>query len=217
MFAFCALQIAAEIPSVSTHPAPLVLEGVGKDAVPLDGPWQFHLGDNPGWAAPSFDDSQWEQLTANKTWGAQTHPNYSGFDWYRRSIKITPAPGGSSDFVLLIPGIDDAYQLYWNGVEVGHLGSMPPHMVLYEGVPPQTFGLGPVPKAVFAIWRSALSPINSPAGNLSKCHGLSPKAPKAVAHLRRLQICSVSSRLTSVREFHNHLSDVPGTRVQEVY
>jgi hypothetical protein len=137
----------------------LVLDGLGKDAAPIDGAWQFHLGDNPAWAAPAFDDSHWEQLTADKAWGQQGHPSTTGFAWYRRTIRITPAPGGSPDFALLIPAIDDAYQVYWNGVEVGHLGTLPPHTVLYEGVPAQTFGLGPVRSGVLAVrvWKNALA------------------------------------------------------------
>jgi hypothetical protein len=136
----------------------LVLDGLGKGTAPIDGPWQFHLGDNAAWANPGFNDSGWEQLTADKSWGAQTHPSYTGFAWYRKSIKITPAPGASPDVALMIPAIDDAYELYWNGVEVGHLGSMPPHMVLYVNVPPQTFGLGPVRSGVLAIrvWQTTL-------------------------------------------------------------
>jgi hypothetical protein len=137
----------------------LVLDGLGKDAVPIDGAWQFHLGDNPGWAAPGFDDSDWEQITADKPWGQQSHPSYTGFAWYRRTIRIAPAPGASPDFALLIPAIDDAYQIYWNGIEVGHLGTSPPHMILYEGVPAQTFGLGPVRSGVLAVrvWKNALA------------------------------------------------------------
>jgi hypothetical protein len=137
----------------------LVIDGLGKGAAPLDGPWQFHLGDDPTWDSPSYDDSQWEQLTADKGWGAQTHPSYTGFAWYRRTISVTPASGANPNFALLIRGIDDGYELYWNGVEVGHLGTLPPHMVLYEGVPAQTYGLGPIRKGVLAIrvWKNALA------------------------------------------------------------
>src|SRR5208337_2476994 len=153
--AFSAQALAPAEPVSRT----LVLDGLGKDAAPIDGGWQFHLGDNPAWAAPGFDDSEWEQITADKPWGQQGHPSYTGFAWYRRTIRITPAPGASPDFALLIPAIDDAYQIYWNGVEVGHLGTLPPHMVLYEGVPAQTFGLGPVRTGVLAIrvWKNALA------------------------------------------------------------
>ncbi len=137
----------------------LVLDGLGKGSVPIDGPWQFHLGDNPAWANPGFDDSGWQQLSADKTWGAQSHPSYTGFAWYRRSIRITTAPGASPDIALLIPTIDDGYEIYWNGVEAGHLGHLPPHMVLYEGVPAQTYGLGPARNGVLAIrvWKNALA------------------------------------------------------------
>jgi len=57
------------------------------------------------------------------------------------------------------PASTTPISFYWNGVEVGHLGSMPPHMVLYEGVPPQTFGLGPVRSGVLAIriWKNVLA------------------------------------------------------------
>ncbi|MGA8729325.1 MAG: GGDEF domain-containing protein, partial [Terracidiphilus sp.] len=140
-------------------PRTLVVDALGKGAVPIDGHWQFHLGDDPAWAMPTFDDSDWEQLTADSSWGQQSHPSYTGFAWYRRSIRLTPAPGASPNVALLIPAIDDAYQIYWNGVEVGHLGTLPPHMVLYEGVPAQTFGLGPVRTGVLAIrvWKNALA------------------------------------------------------------
>ena len=122
---FCPFVVCLSLCSLSVHassPADastrtLVFDGLGKDAVPIDGPWQFHLGDNPAWASPSFDDSQWEQLTADKSWGAQTHPSYTGFAWYRRAISVKPAPGAGPDFALLIPAVDDAYEIYWNGIK----------------------------------------------------------------------------------------------------
>ena len=47
----------------------LTIDGLGKGTAPIDGPWQFHLGDNAAWADPALDDSGWEQLTADKTLG----------------------------------------------------------------------------------------------------------------------------------------------------
>lgn len=129
----------------------LVLDGLGKGAALLAGPWRFHVGDDPAWASPDFDDSNWEQLTANKPWGLQGHDSYSGYAWYRRRISITPAPGTSPDIALLIPAAGAVYQLFWNGVEVGHLGSMPPHLVEMTGGPAQTFGLGPIRHGVLAV------------------------------------------------------------------
>jgi hypothetical protein len=112
--------------------SPLKIDALGKGAVPLDGAWQFHTGDNVAWANPEIDDvagqNGWEQLTTDSPWGTQSHPNYDGPGWYRRHIDLTTAPGAPADVALLIPAIDDIYQIYWNGQPVGHLGSFPPHV-----------------------------------------------------------------------------------------
>jgi hypothetical protein len=133
----------------------LKIEDLGKGAVPLDGPWQFHLGDNPAWAKPDINDATghdgWEQLNADSTWGSQNHPNTDGFAWYRRRIDLTLAPGAPSDVALLAPAIDDVYELYWNGQPVGHLGSFPPRLSYQSAIPAQTYGLGPVRSGVLAV------------------------------------------------------------------
>jgi len=137
----------------------LVLAGLGKGTVPLDGLWQFHLGDDSAWAAQDWDDSNWEQLTADQGWGAQGHDSYQGYAWYRRHIRVVTAAGETPDFALLVPMVEDAYDLYWNGVLVGSYGRMPPHPVWYYHPPPYTFGLGPMRDGVLAVrvWKAPLS------------------------------------------------------------
>lgn len=151
----CALiapSLHAAVPSASPV---LSIDGLGKGAALLDGPWQFHIGDDPAWAQPQTPDATglngWEQITANEGWGTQGHPNYVGFAWYRKHISISPAPGASPDVALYIPAIDDAYELYWNGVSVGGLGSFSPHFDFYFLQFPQTYGLGPVRGGVLAV------------------------------------------------------------------
>jgi hypothetical protein len=162
VFALAALGMAfaAQAQTASAAGAhPLVIDGLGKGTAPLNGPWQFHLGDDPAWAAPGFDDSHWEQLTAAKSWGAQGHASYTGYAWYRKAIRITTAPGADPNIALYIPHIDDAYELYWNGVKVAAFGKLPPHPVLYVVTPPQTYGLGPIREGVLAVrvWKMALA------------------------------------------------------------
>jgi serine phosphatase RsbU (regulator of sigma subunit) len=136
-----------------------VIDGLGKGLVRLNGPWQFHLGDNPAWAAPDFDDSTWEQLRGDDTWGAQGHAGYTGFAWYRLHLTINPAPGAGPDSALLLSNVFDAYEFYLNGVLVGGNGKLPPHPVWYSNQPPQTFGLGPFRGGVLAIrvWMAPLA------------------------------------------------------------
>jgi hypothetical protein len=144
---------------LKTAPPPTVIDGLGKGSVELTGPWQFHTGDDPAWASPDFDDSQWEQLKADNTWGNLGHAGYTGVAWYRLHLKLTPAPGADPDFALILHEVQDAYELYWNGVLIGHNGKLPPHPVWYFNRRAQTFGLGPIRDGVLAIriWKAPLS------------------------------------------------------------
>jgi len=113
----------------------LTINELGRGTAPLDGKWQFSMGDDMGWAAPAFDDSKWEQISADEPWGAQGHPSQTGMGWYRRHIKITPVAGAGEKFAILMPPVDDAYELYWNGEKIGQLGSLPPtpsYLVTYR-------------------------------------------------------------------------------------
>ena len=67
---------------------PLKVSNPGTGSVPLQGNWQFHLGDDKAWADPTLDDSGWEPIRIDHTWGQQSHPSYTGFAWYRRRIEI---------------------------------------------------------------------------------------------------------------------------------
>lgn len=161
-------EIAAS-PQTSAHSTERVLaiQHLGKGVASLDGPWQFHLGDNPAWALPETGDESrhagWEEIRADKTWGAQGHPAYTGFAWYRKQIHLEPAEGAAAEFALLIERIDDAYEIYWNGTLIGRNGKLPPKPVRYLSQPAQTFGLGRARDGVLAVrvWKAPLISLDS--------------------------------------------------------
>lgn len=102
--AFLALAVTYA-PASPKAPAPapvLALEELGRGTAPLDGPWQFHLGDSAQWADPATPDATgqngWEQLTADQPWGSQGHPSHAGFAWYRKHLHLTLAAGAAPDF-----------------------------------------------------------------------------------------------------------------------
>ena len=161
----CTLVAGARQSTARADPAPiLAVEHIGRGAVPIDGEWQFHLGDDMGWAAPSYDDSEWERITANKTWGAQTHPSYTGFAWYRRHLYIPASPFPNRKLAILMPPVESAYEIYWNGEKVGNQGVLPPGAVWYYQHR-ESFAL-PSPsgaeRGLLAIrtWRAPLSSIS---------------------------------------------------------
>jgi hypothetical protein len=146
------------------QPTPtLSIDGLGKGAAAIDGSWQFHLGDDTAWASADIDDrtghNGWEELTAASPWGAQGHPSYTGYAWYRKHLHISAAPGTPQDFAVLIRRVEDAYEIYWNGRLIGRNGRMPPDPGYYYVQAPQTFGLGSLDDGVLAIrvWKAPLS------------------------------------------------------------
>src|SRR5580700_6271292 len=140
-----AVVVLALPPISRANPAPVLsVENIGHGAVPIDGEWQFHPGDDLRWAAPAYDDSEWERIKADKTWGAQTHPSYTGFAWYRRHLDIHPSPLPNAKLAILMPPVEDEYEIFCNGVRIGNQGRLPPHAVWYLEQR-QSFAL-PVPK-----------------------------------------------------------------------
>ncbi|MHB1959550.1 MAG: PP2C family protein-serine/threonine phosphatase [Acidobacteriaceae bacterium] len=89
----------------------------------LDGLWRFHTGDNPAWADPNFDDSQWPLLRSDKPWSTQGYPGYGGYAWYRFQVVVPPGEGNLS---LSLPPIVTSYQVFVDGKLVKTVGRMPP-------------------------------------------------------------------------------------------
>jgi len=144
LLSFAAQWVYATQASVkSAAAAPIVIEALGQGTFTLNGPWQFHTGDDPAWAYPTFDSSGWEQLSAEQPWGRQGHPHLTGFAWYRCSVAL-PASVTPQELSLLVPKVHDSYEIYWNGSLIGHNGKLPPRPVWYISQPAQTFKLGQV-------------------------------------------------------------------------
>ncbi len=162
---FLAAPCASLCASAPATPQPdtLVIGGLGQATVPLGGLWEFKTGDDPAWATPSFDDSQWERLRADRTYGRQGHFGYHGYAWYRRHVDFAGAGAGQKIALIVFPigGYDawgEPYEIYWNGVLVGREGKMPPGAEWRFRPPPDSFGLGAAQSGVLAI-RTWLPPL----------------------------------------------------------
>lgn len=142
----------------------ITLQNPGTGSVPVDGQWQFHVGDNLDWAAPTLDDSGWKQISADKPWGAQTYPSYTGFAWYRRHITIEDSGASATkNLAILIPPVQDVYDLYWNGKKIGSYGAMPPRANWWSIGHGAVYTLPPSPESgvlALRVWKAPLSSID---------------------------------------------------------
>jgi len=148
MIAWLALSAA------TTHPA--VSINLGESVIALNGPWKFHTGDDPLWAAADFNDSTWETIDLTPAqgshdgdvglrnyvpgWGARGHRGYAGFAWYRMSVRVNDT-GDSAIYLVGPAAVDNGYQLFFNGRLVGGIGDLtrsPPSIV---SIQPRRFAL----------------------------------------------------------------------------
>lgn len=162
------LGLAANAQSQAGPRLPVLnIAGLGKGTAPLTGPWSFHVGDDPRWAAPGLDDTPgqngWETIRPDEPWGAQGHYAYAGFGWYRLHLKIEPAPGVKPEFDVLLPRVSDACEVYWNGVLMGHHGTVPPHFSSPATNAPDAFRLRGNLEGTLAIrvWQGPLGSSSS--------------------------------------------------------
>lgn len=156
-----------------------VMIRLGPSVVALNGPWKFRVGDDMRWASPGFDDSHWEEEDLTPIpgahdsdvglenyvpgWAARGHRGYSGFAWYRMTVRI--AETGHDTLWLIGPAsVDNAYQVYINGHLLGGIGDLsrnPPSIVAIQ---PRLFAVpvrwwtsdGGSPRAVIAFRVAAL-------------------------------------------------------------
>ena len=145
------------VPGLRASVEPFIAQNPGPGSVTINGKWQFHLGDSLNWSNPSSDDSTWEQLDGDDEWGDQTHPGYAGFAWYRKHIQIG---GGGAKMAVLIPPVDDAYEVYWNGRKIGDFGKLPPHGWWWRHPRGVVYAMGAAPlNGVLAlrVWKAPLA------------------------------------------------------------
>jgi hypothetical protein len=137
------LQVGAQAPATqpaAQAPAPRI-----HGAMPLNGPWRFHLGDDPNWADPTLDDSAWPTVEIDRPLSEQGIDSYSGYAWYRLRLRpeqlarFNDAAGNGSQaepLALLVTGYSvGQLAVYLNAVEAGHTRGMTDHPSMLQSPP----------------------------------------------------------------------------------
>jgi hypothetical protein len=92
-----------------------------KEIITIDN-WRVHAGDNPAWAKPDWDDSQWTKFDFGQV---NSIGLAAGTSWYRAAFQV-PAGFASQDLAIGVGPIDQVYDLYVNGIRVGGYGAWAP-------------------------------------------------------------------------------------------
>jgi serine phosphatase RsbU (regulator of sigma subunit) len=98
----------------------------------LDRQWRFQPGDNPRWASPDFDDSEWALVGAGADWEETGYRHLDGPAWYRFRVTL---PAGHQAFSLRLPVIYTSYQVFADGKLLLTQGQLPPHAAPFRSRP----------------------------------------------------------------------------------
>jgi len=90
--------------------------------VDLGARWLAHQGDDPAWAQPGFDDSQWQIVKFQVPLAMQ---GMKGVDavWYRLHVRIPPSARHLS---LMLTRMGGSVEIYANGARIGGWRPMTP-------------------------------------------------------------------------------------------
>jgi len=97
LVAALALLLGAAAAAQAQEPAPVEITAsklAEGGPLSLEYAWRFHPGDDPRWADPAFDDSDWELVEPLLLPHGRPRGSWPGTGWFRRHLRIEPALRG---------------------------------------------------------------------------------------------------------------------------
>jgi sigma-B regulation protein RsbU (phosphoserine phosphatase) len=117
----------------------------------LDAGWLIHAGDDPAYARPDFDDSQWMPFDAHTDIKAIFKTSRPDVIWYRMRVKVSPEESG---LALRERRLAHAFEVYVNGERLISSGNINPFVpytydaYLVDPIPPRMLASGSLVIAV---------------------------------------------------------------------
>jgi enterochelin esterase-like enzyme len=119
--------VAAALILVMTTPAMLSANETAPFGLDLEGEYRMILEDDLSYADPAHDDSGWIMTTVPTDDGHEgAWDDYDGIGWFRSSF-VLPAEANGLNLVLSAGYLDDADEVYLNGMLIGASGEFPPN------------------------------------------------------------------------------------------
>ena len=109
----------------------------------LSAKWLIHAGDDPAYAQPGFDDSQWTLFDPHTSLHSIYDKGKPSIVWYRLRVKVDPT---QTNLALDESGLARAFEIYANGEPVLVLG----HVIPYAPYTTDAHILATIPKRLLA-------------------------------------------------------------------
>ncbi len=124
------------IPQVSAQDAepPIVHPLTGKLALNLflldptnpwpTSPWKYHPGDNPEWANPAYDDTDWESVSTMLSQNALPESGWEGIGWFRLHFTVSGEQIKNMPLALYVAYQAGASEIYLDGKLLYSIGKV---------------------------------------------------------------------------------------------
>ena len=119
LFLALAAQLARAVRPMPTFDATNL-----REPADLGQPWLVRAGDDPAYAKPEFDDSQWTLFDPHAYLNSVFPHSHPEVVWYRLRVKVSPADSG---LALREKSISRAYEIYVNGERLIASGQVTPY------------------------------------------------------------------------------------------
>ena len=114
-----------QVPAQDTEPT-LVHPITGKLALTLvtvdqatkpwpTSPWKYHPGDNPEWANPAYDDTDWESVSTLLSQNALPESGWEGIGWFRLHFTVWDEQIKNMPLALYVAYQAGASEIYLDG------------------------------------------------------------------------------------------------------
>lgn len=128
------LAASGFIPQVSaqdTEPTPvtgkLVLTWDAVRSVKMDwltSPWMYHPGDNPEWAHPTYDDTDWESVSTLLSQNELPESGWEGIGWFRLHFTVQDEKIKNMPLALHVAYQAGASEIYLDGELLHSIGKV---------------------------------------------------------------------------------------------
>jgi len=86
--------------------------------------WKVKAGDNPAWAAPDLEQRDWTATGPPRAY-INADSAARSIRWYRTRVPLVAAWSNQS-LAIALPDLDEAYEVFVDGVRVGGIGAIAP-------------------------------------------------------------------------------------------
>ena len=90
-------------------------------------PWKYHPGDNPEWANPTFDDTEWKSIGTLSTLIPQnelSEKEWEGIGWFRLHVSVPDKQLWNTPLALFVVYHPGASEIYLDGELIYEFGTV---------------------------------------------------------------------------------------------